>query len=73
MSIELEELRKLPMADKLRVVEELWDDIASSGESIPVDPMCVEEAERRADELDRDPNLAIDREELWKKVDEPHD
>ena len=73
MSIELEELRKLPMADKLRLVEELWDDIASSGESIPVHPMFAEEAGRRADELDRNPEIALNREELWKKVDEPHD
>ena len=68
MPIKLEELRKLPMADKLRIVEQLWDDIASSGESIPVHPDYVEEAERRAEELDRNPEIALSREELWKRA-----
>ena len=73
MPIELEELRKLPMADKLRIVEELWDDIASSGESIPVNAVLVEEAQRRAEELDRNPEIELSREELWKRVNQRDD
>ena len=33
MSIELDQLRKLPVAEKLRIVEELWDDIQASNET----------------------------------------
>ena len=36
MSIELEELRKLPIADKLRIVEQLWEDIADSQRAVSV-------------------------------------
>jgi hypothetical protein len=36
MHPEVEHLRKLPIAEKLRVVEELWDDIGQSDESFPL-------------------------------------
>ena len=69
MHPEVENLRKLPVAEKLRVVEELWDDIAESGEPFPLPQWHRAEAERRAAELDADPSLAIDRAELWRRVD----
>ena len=72
MSIELEELRKLPIADKLRIVEQLWEDIADSGEPFPLQPWHLEEGQRRAEELDRNPDIALTREELWKQVGDRH-
>ena len=72
MSIELEELRKLPIADELRIVEQLWEDIATSGEPFPLQAWHQEEAERRAEELDRNPEIALTREEVWKQVDGRH-
>jgi hypothetical protein len=36
MHPEVEHLRQLPIAEKLRVVEELWDDIGQSDESFPL-------------------------------------
>ncbi len=72
MSIELEELRKLPIADKLRIVEQLWEDIADSSEPFPLQPWHQEEVQRRADELDRNPEITITREEVWKQVGDRH-
>jgi putative addiction module component (TIGR02574 family) len=72
MSIELEEFRKLPIADRLRIVEQLWDDIATSDEPFPLQPWHREEAQRRAAELDRNPEIALTREEVWKQVDDRH-
>jgi putative addiction module component (TIGR02574 family) len=69
MHPELEHLRKLPIAEKLRVVEELWDDIGQSDESFPLPPWHRGEVERRAAELDADPSMALTREELWRRVD----
>lgn len=62
-------LRKLPIAEKLQVLEELWDDISASDE-YPVPASVVAEAERRSAELKADPSLAITDEELWRRVDE---
>ena len=72
MSIKLEELRKLPIADKLRIVEQLWEDIAASSEPFPLQPWHQDEALRRAEELDRNPGIALTREEVWKQVGGKH-
>lgn len=68
MHPEIEHLRNLPVAEKLRVVEELWDDIGQSGECFPLPEWHRVEAERRAAELDADPAIALSREELWRRV-----
>lgn len=69
MHPEVEHLRKLPIAEKLRVVEELWDDIAESGERFPLPEWHRVEVERRAAELEADPSIALSHEELWRRVD----
>ena len=72
MSIDLEQLRNLPIADKLRIVEQLWDDIANSAEPFPVQPWHQEEAKRRDEELERTPEIGLTRDELWERVDKDH-
>jgi putative addiction module component (TIGR02574 family) len=68
MTVELEELRKLSVADKLRLVEQLWDDIGASAEPFPLQPWHMREADRRAAELKAQPEIALTREEVWKRV-----
>ncbi|WP_372723515.1 addiction module protein [Novipirellula sp.] len=63
------DFRDMPVADKLRLVTQLWDDIASSPEPIVVPPEVIREASRRSAELAADPSLAIDDDELWRRVD----
>lgn len=69
MSVNLEELRKLSIAEKLRIVEQLWDDIGSSGEPFPLHQWQKDEAQRRAAELEANPEMALTREEVWRRVD----
>lgn len=70
MTINIEELRKLPVAEKLRIVEELWDDIGASNERVGLPEWQKRECRRRAEELEASPDLAITREELWRRVNE---
>ena len=70
MSVELDHLRKLPVAEKLRIVEELWDDIAASDEPLILRDRHVAEAKRRDAELDANPDIALTRDQLWKRVDD---
>ena len=72
MHPEVELLRQLPIAEKLRVVEQLWDDIAASGERFPLPEWHREEAGRRSMELEADPSMTLTREELWRRVDHPN-
>lgn len=57
----IDELRKLPIAERLRLVEDLWDSIAeeSSEETFPVTPELAEELDRRLADLEADPDSAI--------------
>ena len=69
MSIDIADLRNLPVAEKLRIVTQLWDDIAASSDPVAVPPDVLREAVRRSAELKADPSIAIDDDELWRRVD----
>ena len=69
MSIDISTLRGLPVAEKLRLVTQLWDDIANEERPIAVPSEVLDEAVRRADELKSDPSIVIDEKELWRRVD----
>ena len=69
MHPQMETLRMLPPDEKLQIVEELWDDIASNSEPPLISEEQRAEASRRMAELDADPSIAIDEDELWRRVD----
>jgi putative addiction module component (TIGR02574 family) len=69
MSVDISNLRDLPVGEKLRIVTLLWDDIAASSEPIVVPPDVLREASRRSAELKADRSLAINDDELWRRVD----
>jgi putative addiction module component (TIGR02574 family) len=70
MHADIDSLRQLPLAEKLRVVEILWEDIAVSTEDFPLPTWMHDEIERRLADHDSDPSAALTREELWQRVDE---
>ena len=72
MNPHMQSLRHLSAAEKLQLAEELWDDLASSPEPLPLPPWHREEAHRRGAELKADSSKAIDRDELWRRVAERH-
>jgi putative addiction module component (TIGR02574 family) len=69
MSIDITELTNLPVAEKLRIVELLWDNIANSEEPLVLKPWQLEEMNRRQAEIEADPSILIDEDELWRRVD----
>lgn len=69
-----QELFKLSRAEKLELVEELWDNIATDPEAEPA-PLSAaqrEELDRRIREMDEHPERALPWEEvrdsLWKRI-----
>jgi putative addiction module component (TIGR02574 family) len=63
-----ESLRALPPDQKLAIVTQLWDDLAASAPlTLPADELA--EMQRRRDEMRADPAIAIDAEEVWRRVD----
>ena len=68
MQVDTSALLSLPPAEKLKIVELLWDDLGRSDEPIPLPEWVVEESCRRRDELIADPSSGRDHDSVWNSV-----
>ena len=68
MDLYTDTIRSLPLGERLKLVQTIWDDIVSSDEQIPLPQSAVEEAKRRRDELVGDPSIGLTHDEVWKKI-----
>ena len=68
MDIYTDTIRDLPPADKLRLVERIWDDLAAESATLPLPDWAVKEAARRRGEMLADPNLGSTHGEVWKRI-----
>lgn len=66
-STPLDQIRQLPVAEQLAIVEQIWDGLHESRELIQ--DWQIDEARRRSAEIESDPSMAISEEEVWKRVD----
>jgi putative addiction module component (TIGR02574 family) len=62
----------LSPAEKLQLVEDLWDDLASTPADVPVHDWQKEELARRKANLQRHPASAVTWEEVKRRVREHH-
>jgi putative addiction module component (TIGR02574 family) len=58
------ELQKLSMADKFALAVELWDEVISTPEQVPVTEEQLNELDRRFEEYRRDPSQVV----IWKEA-----
>ena len=68
MNVRLEELTHLPLRERLRLVGDLWDSIASELEKLPVSPELQVEMERRRVEYLKDPSTGVDWDVLRRRL-----
>lgn len=70
-SVPIEELLKLSVAERIQLVEDLWDSIAADPDGVPLTEAQKAELDRRLNEHEMDPDSAIPweavRERLYKK------
>jgi putative addiction module component (TIGR02574 family) len=62
------QLQTLSPADKLALVTELWDDLASNPADIPIRADQTREVERRLEEYRRNPDLGATWEEVKARI-----
>ena len=68
MDLYTDTIRDLGPAEKLRLVEQIWDDLAAEAAPLPLPNWAVNEAARRRDEMLANPNLGSTHEEVWKRI-----
>ena len=62
----------LSPSEKLQLVEDLWDDLASAPAEVPVHDWQLEELERRKANLMKNPGSALSWEEVKRRVRSSH-
>jgi putative addiction module component (TIGR02574 family) len=72
MNLEIPSIFDLSPAEKLQLVEDLWDDIAASPDSIPIHEWQKQELERRKANLMAHPASGLTWEEVKKNVRKHH-
>jgi putative addiction module component (TIGR02574 family) len=60
-AFDFESLRRLPVAERLQLVGDLWDSIAQDApdEALPITPELAAELDRRLAESDADPSAGV--------------
>ena len=69
MSVDPNELFSLPPAEQLRIVEMIWDNLGQQTDPIPLPGWVEKEAIRRRDELKNNPQIGLDHDAVWEKID----
>lgn len=62
------EILELPVADRMRLVEEIWDSISAAPEALPLTDWQREELDRRLAEFEADPDSGSTLEEVFARV-----
>jgi putative addiction module component (TIGR02574 family) len=68
MSSTIKSVFDLSVSEKLQLLEDLWDDIASNPAAVPVQEWQKEELNRRKKELLKNPDAAISWEEIQRRI-----
>lgn len=68
MKLDMDAIRRLSVADRLALVEEIWESLSEDPGSVPVSAGQLEEARRRLAQHAADPSTAIPWEQAEKKL-----
>ncbi len=63
------QLEGLPVNEKLRLVTTLWDQISRSNQPIDLPEAVLDDADRRINEMVRDPDACLAEDEVWRQAD----
>ena len=69
-SVDIQEILKLSVAERLELVEAIWDSIVDAPESLPVTAAQKQELERRLAEYQKNPDEGRTWEEIRDLLDE---
>jgi len=58
--INLDEILRLPVEDRIDLVEQIWDSVAADADALPITPEQREELDRRLEDHERNPNDVVE-------------
>ncbi|MGH7656206.1 MAG: addiction module protein [Gemmatimonadaceae bacterium] len=69
-ALDLDSLRRLPLAERLQLVEDLWDSIAveTPAPDVPLTPTLIAELDRRLKDLDEGRERTFSWEEVRERI-----
>ena len=73
MSTELKDILEMSVAERIQLVEDIWDSIAAVPESIPLTDDERQELDRRLEAYAQNPDEGISWYELKRRCLNPHD
>lgn len=62
------EILALPVAERIRLVEAIWDSVAANQEALPLAEWQKDELDRRLTELEADPQSGATLEEVLARI-----
>jgi len=62
------EILALPVEDRMRLVEAIWDSISAVPEALPLTEWQKEELDRRLDDLEKNPDAGSTLEEVFART-----
>lgn len=62
------EILALPVEDRVRLVEAIWDSISAVPEALPLTEWQKEELDRRLDDLEKNPEAGSTLEEVFARI-----
>jgi putative addiction module component (TIGR02574 family) len=68
MNVEVDAILALPAAEKLKLIELLWDSLEQTPEEVPLPQWIIDEGLRRRAELRADLLIARTHEETWQEI-----
>ncbi len=73
MDLYADSIQNLPAAERLRLVEQIWDGLSTEPTPIPLPEWAVSEAKRRRDEMIANPELSLSHDEVWNQINDKRD
>jgi putative addiction module component (TIGR02574 family) len=58
--VDLSEILRLPLEERIDVVQEIWDSVAADTEAVPLTPEQAEELDRRLAEHEQNPDDVVE-------------
>ena len=70
--VDLSEILRLPVSERIDLVQQIWDSVAADADAVPVTPEQREELDRRLKEHEENPQDVVEWDEVEKRIRSRH-